>query len=64
LASATKKRHGGEIDARVEINRESGEYQTFRRWLVVDDEDENFESPERQVLYARAQQLQPGIEVG
>ncbi|MFA7388552.1 MAG: NusA N-terminal domain-containing protein, partial [Thiohalobacteraceae bacterium] len=50
LASATKKRHGGEIDARVSINRQTGDYDTFRRWLVVDDEDENFESPERQVL--------------
>ncbi len=64
LASATKKRHGGEIDARVAIDRESGDYETFRRWLVVDDEDENFESPDRQVLHARAQQLKPGIEVG
>ena len=64
LASATKKRHGGEIDARVAINRQTGDYETFRRWQVVDDEDENFESPERQVLYARSQQLQPGIAVG
>ncbi|WP_297527881.1 transcription termination factor NusA [Thiohalobacter sp.] len=64
LASATRKRHGGEIDARVKIDRETGDYETFRRWLVVDDEDENFESPERQVLYTRAQQLKPGIQVG
>lgn len=64
LASATKKRHGGEVDARVSINRQSGDYETFRRWQVVDDEDENFESPDRQVLYTRAQQLSPGIEVG
>ena len=64
LASATKKRHGGEIDARVAIDRQTGDYATFRRWQVVDDEDENFETPERQVLHARAQQLQPGIEVG
>ncbi|MBI5039946.1 MAG: transcription termination/antitermination protein NusA [Gammaproteobacteria bacterium] len=64
LASATKKRHGGEIDARVTINRQTGDYETFRRWQVVDDEDENFESPERQVLYTRAQQLQPGIAIG
>lgn len=64
LASATKKRHSGEIDARVAINRASGDYDTFRRWHVVDDEDENFESPERQVLHARALQLKPGIEVG
>ena len=64
LASATKKRHGGEIDTRVNINRQTGDYETFRRWQVVDDEDENFESPERQVLYARAQQLQSGIAIG
>ncbi|BCO30810.1 transcription termination/antitermination protein NusA [Thiohalobacter sp. COW1] len=64
LASATKKRHGGGIDARVAIDRRTGDYETFRRWLVVDDEDENFESPDYQVLYTRAQQLQPGIEVG
>ncbi|WJW76513.1 transcription termination factor NusA [Thiohalobacter sp. IOR34] len=64
LASATRKKHGGDIDVRVEIDRETGEYKTFRRWQVVDDEDENFESPERQVLYTRAQQLQPGIEIG
>lgn len=64
LASATKKRHSGEIDARVAINRTSGDYETFRRWQVVDDEDEDFESPDRQMLQARAQQLQPGIQVG
>ena len=64
LASATRKKHGGEIDVRVQIDRDTGEYETFRRWQVVDDEDENFESPERQVLYTRAQQLQPGVEVG
>ncbi len=64
LASATKKRYGGEIDARVQIDRQTGDYETFRRWLVVDDEDETFESPERQVLYARAQQLRPGIGIG
>ncbi len=64
LASATRKRYGGEIDARVKIDRKTGDYETFRRWQVVDDEDENFESPERQVLYTRAQQLRPGIQVG
>jgi N utilization substance protein A len=64
LASATKKRYGSDIDARVAIDRHTGDYDTFRRWEVVDDEDENFESPERQVLYTRAQDLRPGIEVG
>ncbi len=37
LATATRKSHGGEIDARVAINRDTGEYETFRRWQVIDD---------------------------
>ena len=32
LASATRKKRGGEIDARVSIDRDSGDYSTFRRW--------------------------------
>ncbi|HSS64175.1 MAG TPA: transcription termination factor NusA [Gammaproteobacteria bacterium] len=38
LASATRKRHREDIDVRVAIDRETGDYDTFRRWLVVDDE--------------------------
>ncbi|HEY8119667.1 MAG TPA: transcription termination factor NusA [Methylophilaceae bacterium] len=38
LASATKKRFSEDADVRVEINRENGEYQSFRRWQVVADE--------------------------
>ena len=37
LASATRKRHPDELDARVSIDRETGEYETFRRWEIVDD---------------------------
>ena len=38
LASATKKLHGGEVDIRVTVDRETGVYETFRRWVVVPDE--------------------------
>ena len=38
LASASRKRHGEDIDVRVAIDRSSGEYETFRRWEVVADE--------------------------
>ena len=38
LASATRKRHPDEVDVRVAIDRETGEYDTFRRWEVVDDD--------------------------
>jgi transcription termination/antitermination protein NusA len=41
LASATKKRFKEDVDVRVEIDRETGEYKSFRRWqIVVDDEHE------------------------
>ena len=78
LATATRKRHGGEIDARVAIDRETGEYDTFRRWQVIDetlaegvDEDEEddedllrFEHPERQITLAAAQLDNPEIQHG
>ena len=64
LASATKKKHGGEIDVRVAIDRQSGDYETFRRWLVVDDEDPEFENPERQMLLGTARMRDPEMEVG
>ncbi|AHK78586.1 transcription elongation factor NusA [Ectothiorhodospira haloalkaliphila] len=64
LASATRKKHGGEIDVRVSIHRETGDYETYRRWCVVDDEDPEFESPERQILYSYAIQDHPDIQVG
>ena len=42
LASATKKRVHEEADVRVEIDRDSGEFESFRRWLVVPDGAVNF----------------------
>jgi N utilization substance protein A len=36
LASATKKKHHDDADVRVEIDRETGDYKTFRRWQYVE----------------------------
>lgn len=47
LASATKKRFPDDADVRVEINRENGEYNSFRRWQIV--EDELLENPAAQI---------------
>jgi N utilization substance protein A len=55
LASATRKRHGGDIEARVSIDRESGDYETFRRWLVVED-DAEIEVPEREITVSEARE--------
>ena len=37
LATATRKSHDDELDARVSIDRETGDYETFRRWEVIED---------------------------
>src|SRR6516225_5044485 len=52
LASATKKRFKDEVDVRVEIDRESGEYRAFRRWTVVPDEEH--EEPAHQIAITDA----------
>lgn len=39
LATATKKRYEEDSDIRVVIDRESGDYETFRRWLVMPDDE-------------------------
>lgn len=39
LASATKKRYDEDADIQVIIDRSTGDYQTFRRWLVVADDE-------------------------
>lgn len=64
LATATRKKHGGDIDVRISIHRDTGEYDTFRRWIVVDDEDPEFESSVHQILHAAALQRVPEIAVG
>ena len=47
LASATRRRHGEDIDVRVQIDRDSGDYDTFRRWLVFEDDSTELEFPGR-----------------
>ena len=39
LATATKKRYDEDADIHVIIDRESGGYETFRRWEVVSDDE-------------------------
>jgi len=63
LASAAKKRHGGDVEMRVAIDRETGEYETFRRWEVIED-DAELEFPLRQMALSAAQQYDDGAEVG
>ena len=64
LASATKKRYPTEdVDIRVSIDRDSGEYETFRRWLVVPDEA-GLQEPDKEILHFEALEQFPDMEVG
>ena len=63
LASAARKLSDEERDVRVAINRETGEYETFRRWEVL-DEDAELEFEEAQMVLKDAQAINPDITVG
>ena len=60
LASASKKRFSEEADVRVAIDRDNGEYQSFRRWQIVTDEA--LENPAAQIALSdqRAEGLAEG----
>ncbi|MGZ5571322.1 MAG: transcription termination factor NusA [Usitatibacter sp.] len=62
LASATKKRFKDEVDVRVEIDRETGDYHAFRRWTVVPDEEH--EEPAHQIAITDAVEENPEAVLG
>lgn len=62
LATATRKRHKDDIGARVEIDQETGEYDSFRQWEVIED-DAELEFPDRQHHLKDALEIDPDIEV-
>jgi N utilization substance protein A len=67
LEAAAVKRHENRIKARVSINRQTGDYDTFRRWEVVapnDKVDGDVEFPGSQLLLEVARMDNPEIQVG
>jgi N utilization substance protein A len=62
LAQATKKRYTGDVDIRVSINRDSGEFESYRRWHVVPDEA-GLQQPDQEVLLFEAREQIPDIDV-
>ena len=63
LATATKKRYSEEADVRVAIDRETGLYDSFRRWTVMAD-DEPVEFEDAQLTVEQADELQSGLAAG
>lgn len=64
LATATKKKYEGDIDVRVAIDRKTGDYETFRRWQVVEDTGEPLENPFREITLEAARYEEPEIQLG
>ncbi len=63
LAQATKKLNGGEVDIRVAVDRDTGVYETFRRWLVVPNEA-GLQNPDSEEMLSDALDRISEIEVG
>lgn len=62
LATATKKRFEDEVDLRVEINRHTGSYETFRRWTVVDEND--LDDPAIETWLDKIKDSHPDAKIG
>ena len=60
LATATKKKYEQEIDVRVSIDRKSGDFDTFRRWVIV----EEVTQPTREITLEAAQYEDPALTLG
>ena len=63
LAQATKKLYQGDVDIRVAVDRDSGVYETFRRWHVVPDQA-GLQLPDQEILLFEAKEEMPDIEEG
>lgn len=67
LAMATKKKYSEEAEFRVAIDRETGEYETFRTWAVVDFdnlEEEEEPNPAAQYNVEQAQEIKTDAQLG
>eukprot|EP01093_Parvamoeba_rugata_P002460 TRINITY_DN13038_c0_g1_i1.p1 TRINITY_DN13038_c0_g1~~TRINITY_DN13038_c0_g1_i1.p1 ORF type:complete len:149 (-),score=51.81 TRINITY_DN13038_c0_g1_i1:3-449(-) len=65
LATATKKKHTGEIEVRVAIDRKTGDYDTYRRWQIAEVlEDGSLEHPYSEITLEAAQVDDPDLKIG
>lgn len=65
LAAVTERRYDKEVDINVLINRKTGDYETFRRWTVVEDvADDALEFPGRQIHLKHALAIDAELQVG
>lgn len=76
LASVTARRYGANAEVRVSIDRNTGDYESFRRWTVVaddledcpafledEDEQDDYYQPDRQIKLAAAREVDPELAI-
>lgn len=71
LATAARKKYGEDWDIRVAIDRDTGEYDSFRRWTVLpdladipEDEEDHFTSEQRHIRVSDAKAKDASLQVG
>jgi N utilization substance protein A len=64
LASATRRKHGEDIDVRVAIDRSTGDYDTWRRWKVFADDSTELEVPDHELRMIDAVDIDENAQPG
>ena len=64
IASATKKKYTENMDVRVIIDRNTGEYKTYRQWMVFEDESRELEEPDYELRMIDAVDIQKDASPG
>lgn len=64
LAAVAAKRYDDEVAMRVAIDRQTGDYETFRYWTVVDEAEAPFEFPDQVLTLSQAHEVDPDLSIG
>ncbi|SVC78862.1 uncharacterized protein METZ01_LOCUS331716, partial [marine metagenome] len=64
IASATKKKYTEDIDVKVRIDRQTGDYKTYRRWFVFADDSRELEEPDFELRVIDAVEIDASAKAG
>jgi len=64
IASATKKKYAEDIDVKVRIDRQTGDYKTYRRWFVFADDSRELEEPDFELRMIDAVEIDASAQIG
>lgn len=64
LATVAAKRYPEEVSIRVAIDHKTGDYETFRQWTVVADDEVPLELPAQQLTLLQAHEIDPDLNIG